>query len=64
MKKLFRYLFQRPNVKVGDKLAYYNRTCMHVYFSWKDDLWFIECEDVTISWGLEQFYRKRNQACG
>jgi len=64
MRKLFKYLFKRPNVKIGDKLSYYNRTCMHIYFSWKEGLWFIECEDVTISWGLEQLYRKRNQACG
>jgi len=64
MRKLFKYLFKRPDVKVGDKLSYYNRTCMHIYFSWEDGLWFIECEDVAISWGLEQFYRKRNQACG
>lgn len=63
MRKLLKYLFQRPDVKAGDKLSYYNRTCMHVYFSWKDGLWFVECEDVAISWGVEQFYRKRNQAC-
>jgi len=59
MKKLFRYLFQRPDIKVGEKTSYYDRTCMRVYFDWKDGLWLIECEDVIISWGLEQFYRNK-----
>ena len=55
--KLFKYFFMKPDVKIGDKLSYYERTCMGVYFDWKDGLWFIECEDVNISWGLELFYR-------
>jgi hypothetical protein len=61
MKKMFIYLFKKPNVKIGDRLSYYNRTCIGVYFDWEDGIWFIECEDVNISWALEQFYRKRNK---
>lgn len=60
MRKLLKYLFQRPNVKVGDKLSYYDKTCKRIYFSWEHGIWFIQCEDVTISWVLEQFYRERN----
>jgi hypothetical protein len=60
MKKIFIYFFKKPNVKIGDRLSYYNRTCVGVYFDWKYGIWFIECEDVSISWALEQFYRKRN----
>ena len=39
--KLFTYLFKKPNVKIGDTLAYYDRICMGIYFSWADGLWFI-----------------------
>jgi len=59
MNKLFKYLFCKPSVKVGDKLSYYNKTCSKVYFSWKDGVWFINCEDLSISWELEIFYRNK-----
>ena len=59
MKKLIRYLFCKPPIKNGDKLAYYNNVCEGINFSWEEGLWFIKCGDFSISWGVEQFYRSK-----
>lgn len=59
MKKLYRYLFCKPNIAVGEKLHYHDRTCLGLYFDWGDGLWFIETEIFDISWEVEKFYRKQ-----
>lgn len=56
-KKLYTYLFKKPNIKVGDTLAYHNHICKCIYFNWVDGLWFIDCGWYCISWGVEEFYR-------
>ena len=56
-KKLFTYLFKKPNIKVGDTLAYYDKICIGIYFNWEDGLWFINLGTYSISWGVEEFYR-------
>jgi len=60
-KKLFTYLFKKPNIKVGDTLAYYDKICKGIYFNWEDGLWFIGIGTCSISWNLELFYRTEKQ---
>ena len=63
MRKLFKFLFEKPKIKKGEKMHYYDKTCMGIYFNWKYGLWFIETDDgMAISCGLEEFYRKNNKS--
>ena len=62
MKKLFCYLFKKPNIKVGDTLAYHNYTCKRIYFDWQSGLWFLGCTDeFDISYNVEKYYIEKNQ---
>ena len=59
-KKLFNYFFKKPNIKVGEPLAYYNYVCKRIYFIWEIGLWFIEYTDeFDISYDVENYYREK-----
>ncbi len=64
MKKLYNYLFCKPKIKVGEKLNYYNHTCLGLEFHWDDGLWFIETGAVKISHGVELFYKDKKRKEG
>ena len=62
MKKLFCYLFKKPNIKVGDTLAYHNYICKRIFFDWQSGLWFLGCTDeFAISYDVEKYYIEKNQ---
>ena len=62
MKKLFCYLFKKPNIKVGDTLAYHNYACKRIYFDWQSGLWFLGCTDeFDISYNVEKYSIEKNQ---
>ena len=62
MKELFCYFFKKPNIKVGDTLAYHNYICKRIFFDWQSGLWFLGCTDeFDISYNVEKYYIEKNQ---
>lgn len=58
LRGLHRRLFDKPNVKVGESLAYHGHICTGYYFDWKHCLWFVTTDrELAVSWGLEKWYR-------
>jgi len=62
-KKLYVFLFKKPNIKIGDKLIYYSYTCKSIHFNWQCGLWFVKCEEteLNISYGLELWAREQKE---
>lgn len=59
LKKIYVYLFKKPNIKIGEDLNYYKNNCSGLYFEWNYGLWFIELDGGgSISHGLYKFYNE------
>lgn len=62
IKTIRSYFLDRPDVKVGDTLSYNDCICTKVWFSWTQNLWFLECNGMyDITWGLEIINRRVKQ---
>lgn len=62
MIKILTFIFKKPSVKKGNKLCYYDKTCIDVFFCWKYGIWFIKIDnDTAISYELELFYLNEKQ---
>lgn len=59
LKGVYRRLFDKPNIEVGESLAYYGYIATGYYFDWEHCLWFITTDrELAVSWGLEKWYRE------